>query len=1374
MHGHSLASISDSSKDVSRLKFNIGELLSQQEKLIELILLTRQAIGLYDYLINSSLTEEAYLLKSQENELEKKAKEISNYRQQLLQMIVGDTSEIEKEVEVLDKIIALVLKNQKNIMEKKKAKQQSAENKSQEIKILNKKIVILKKILNKYRQTLEKKSVLSNRDQIKLADCMGWSENQIRACSAVLNKSNEKKSFLFGLIEYSGSSFFSKLNENVLKSHIKIKIKSIKFEKEILEESVKDKHKTIEEIEFDIQSNAAVFDAFLNFRQDYERHDEINKELEIINQQKRDFKELFKGMNDGNMDHLQAKKNPKKNFSRSNIPANDETIDIEKELALYKEKNQANINFLTSLERDLQLFEEKLHVETKGITSFKPIVINMVSEIQKKKMEIERAMRVLVAGNRCLSKLEKYIKKSREMTAKCDACLSKSLSTSFHCDVNDNFSSQEKKLKKITKEVAVFKKEIVDRTSDIVILLNDLSLLKEELSINVVADNGNDLVSKINKELDAIEKRLNVKKTKLEEKVESSERHVNNLYDERKKHDDLIRVKKATENFYKNLESFENLETILNDLSVVQVNIKPDDLLTIYGKIFNRVSQLNSLSINSCNLLIDSFEKFIQDYITQTSTGTQFTHQSTIAILKSLQKLHLLQISPLIEEQFSRLVFKDKNNGNKKNTISDLLICAQFGLNVSAKIQDVVDKHYLVRDDVENLSLICDMCEEHKNSENHIPLETRQCLSGKRRDYQRAEWEQQLRSSNNMNALITCFANNDRLLSNDLNTLLLYGSLFKRAAELYHSKAFHKKQDISCLFHSFKKFLFVYIPDSKNASSQHAAIIDILRSIVKFNMDLPDDIKIKLETLLRFEHVSFLNPKLGDEFLVCARTGINIQGIIKQLADMNKGALPLSSHSLDVAEWIFACYLHDANYPEDRIHRDYIQQLFVQIENIYKGLMSGFESSSSRNEILKQMLLSQKNGRFGLDLKSASDARYILQAAAFYCYEFTDAKIKEYLVDLLKMNNTTQVSAEQTSLYEVLGENLREVPNITICLEHKDLWLLDAFNPDILLTNTKTNKQIDIEYDGLQSHYYLNPDFSRSVVRIREDRARDAALRANDIQVRRFNVYDLKNFNGKLNSQCELNKFINEVKCEAMPQIKIMNRQGMQDKRDYRYQSISNLPLHDQTRDSSKQNAKIQTYPSGHQTRLPNENQIFIPSSYQAYLAQQAYAYQNMPPQAYPAYAYQYAQQQTYPYPYGYYQNMISPYSYTQNGEYADDFSSYGDYPGNPYENYIDPAMHYPAQSYYEETEFAEGDEYQTYLNEASMQHESALKQSRSQQNPTMIHEIRPSSLPVLPNVSQSHHTLYGQRSIQTRTICSLLQDEVFDIKDTKQQSAKN
>jgi hypothetical protein len=83
-------------------------------------------------------------------------------------------------------------------------------------------------------------------------------------------------------------------------------------------------------------------------------------------------------------------------------------------------------------------------------------------------------------------------------------------------------------------------------------------------------------------------------------------------------------------------------------------------------------------------------------------------------------------------------------------------------------------------------------------------------------------------------------------------------------------------------------------------------------------------------------------------------------------------------------------------------------------------------------------------------------------------------------------------------------------------------------------------------------------------------------------------------------------------------------------------------------------------------------------------------------------------------YRYNYYQTTTS-----QSHYYSDD---------HPYKNVTDSAIVYPVQP------------------------ASVLTQSTTRQNPTIMHVSRASSWSKLPNLSQSLRTLFGKKSIQTKS----------------------
>lgn len=615
----------------------------------------------------------------------------------------------------------------------------------------------------------------------------------------------------------------------------------------------------------------------------------------------------------------------------------------------------------------------------------------------------------------------------------------------------------------------------------------------------------------------------------------------------RSDHEARIKHTKLLSEFILKLDTYAAIDDLLGDFNPLSTNMECNaESFSIYLKALTKIHALSSAGVKFGHIhlakLVAAFEGFIAAYTTKIKAD-ESSHKQTLSVLEILVAMNIRLTDGALQDLAKLLDLR--RSGNK--AADAVLLCARSGMNVGQMTLDLAAAIPLSADklkDVDTLLGVCELCgvQDEKTAASPgskaVPFKAFRLLGDAKtaiikmqrmKDVQAAIAV--IKKCTQMGEIIPAFNSIKSSMPNDFHTLEIYNAIFQKIRDLYKAGKYTRHtDDIGPVISAFNVFLGAYKPLPTDMSAQHRLVVYILNYLNDIQLDFNKTIKERLASLLVFNHIGHATNQVFNDFLVCACAGVNIRDSVPVF--VNTVLSKITTPKSDLVQLLYACYIHDANAePDERIPADIIDKIFGSIQQIYGQEMS--KSGSRHNAhgaVFNKMLFTSSNQRYdGGALKESHDVRVILQAASFYKHKLDD-KLGKYLDLLLSMNDNSTISPDQQRLFEILKAKFSDCPDIEIGIEKR---LFGCFGADILLTNRKTGKQIDVELDGVTFHYYISPRFTviQPLKLMREDSARDMAMYNNQVRVERFTPRD---FAGDILSG-RLDGFIREMRAIAGP-----------------------------------------------------------------------------------------------------------------------------------------------------------------------------------------------------------------------------------------------
>ncbi len=586
------------------------------------------------------------------------------------------------------------------------------------------------------------------------------------------------------------------------------------------------------------------------------------------------------------------------------------------------------------------------------------------------------------------------------------------------------------------------------------------------------------------------------------EMVEKQQYIVRSLESANTAHQNRLKHQRVIEKFKKNLDGYKSAADLLKDFSVFAGVMLPcDDSIALFGRVLTKLNDMKK-SVASLSTELDCATKFIVSLL------DRYNDRRVVSSLKSNESLiSILRILNLhnIKLQENTLTIARKLLDFSKNypVISDdLLVCAQAGIDINHCLAELIKSKVVLEWRTDDVEKLLHAITKNKGVDSQIVKNLEDILSKMKSERNGNEYEfnanlfaKQIENCVNMHDLLIVFRKHKDLLHANIQSMNLFADIFRKITQLYQAQCYVKQNDdIAEIMHEFNAHIFAFGPAEQDKLALHNATISIIGSLNLLHIAITPELKAKLQESLQID-LLFLHAKdqVCKHIFVCAKMGIDIKDAVTKLMKMVDMGTMLRRG--DLAMLLFSCYMHDANCGPG--------QTLIDPENI-KAIFAAINQANIKTN--NKACLFYRDGVSSY--RGVDDARCLLFAEAFYRSKL-DTRLHNDLSKMIKdegENNTS--SPKQLELYEILKNAFKDDANIEIKLEG---IVLDCLHADIRIVNKMTGKIYDIEYDGIEFHYYKQSNFEpvRPLVLIRENNARDKMLQSHGIEVFRLTFDDL-------------------------------------------------------------------------------------------------------------------------------------------------------------------------------------------------------------------------------------------------------------------------
>ncbi|HLB42494.1 MAG TPA: hypothetical protein VJN02_06540 [Gammaproteobacteria bacterium] len=723
-------------------------------------------------------------------------------------------------------------------------------------------------------------------------------------------------------------------------------------------------------------------------------------------------------------------------------------------------------------------------------------IVEQISSRQCTEKDLQENINRFALNEKYKKDLENLIKeaaligKSQELTSKEIADLD------FSWNIDSDFETQNKKLETLIN--ACNQLSNCSILTDISIITTKANALKDQMN----GDYQNHIPTKIEPFIKILDKKitaLSENNDKLLNAIRHEQFKLIEIEEEKNRHMALLCYHHTLSSCHEKISTLSNPSMIVNECNKIIERLGIDDeSLKIIIKICERIVLISHTNTHRLvdNKQLKTFtkniESFIENYLA--NFQNQISHPDIFLILMAVAKINGIN---LLKNNFVKRIIPLINFNQSTSPVDDIEICAALKINIEEFIHEVSEKKYDDLLDEEKLRRLIAVCQEQNipGDEHHLEEKLEYCLIQR--------YMRNLNPIKNMGELIVLFNELTGTIKiiNNYDMLLALEATFRKIYFLYKKENKRVKNSINNIMSIFHDVLLgCSREDGHNASSQHQTLIIILQQLNNIPIDLSMDNKILIMNFLCFEHKKNQDEpsSISDQLLVCARAGLDIKQTV--VAICNQSFI----NQLDtagIAKLIFACYLHDANskLEENRIPQNLIKCFLNRANDLYSCV------NKSDSEIIQKMLYANQKDKFSnLALREVEFATYLVQAAAYYQYEF-DEKTETSLFNLIHLNDEKTISPLQEQLFNFLKEQLKGYNHLEIILEKT---LVGGISADIYIRDTITGKQFDVELDGRDYHFYKNLDFSPSDRQLYKNIARDETLKKHGYMILRMTKED--------------------------------------------------------------------------------------------------------------------------------------------------------------------------------------------------------------------------------------------------------------------------
>lgn len=829
---------------------------------------------------------------------------------------------------------------------------------------------------------------------------------------------------------------------------------------------------------------------------------------------------------------------------------NSKNKQINDEISKLKKLNLENM--LASLKKDRESLLKsitKLNEHIAELDALNVLIVEGIKENKLKEIKLnENKEKDLVLSKKLTSKLTSLSEKQEQLSSRLKTIITLSI-----WDKNKSFEMQDKmfqkicknlesdfdildtiniEIQKISQEFTDLKNKIKDEYTIIPLdLKNQLNLIQNQLSaVKKKQDLIDNVYSEQKREIHALAISHNERRVECEYQGMITS-YLRLLPDEGKSTNIIREFHKIVSKLKIEKQSLDLFSETFKYLILLQANLK------------NESQQQFS---NELSIIIEDFESFLEKFFDKRGENCQSD------ILKIIDRLNnaKIQLSSSIKGLISKYIHFD-NDQNIDFIIDSIQICQKAQIDVNKHISCLASSNAFR---LEQLNKIIDICIAQGISESDNPIDD----SISEKNYRALLTK---RDSIYINMFYRNLAKitDVRSVDSELKGLLsrlsefskksvillpVFVKVFDKIEKISDDSVFMKKpkseKNIRAILEEFSKYLDQYQVDEINASSQHKNLIFILNSFNKMRIFFDTYTRNQIESLLCFEHVFNIDDKyISESFVTCARMGISIK---KSISSITPSFITrLNKH--DLANMLFACYLHDANSNSTgHVSKEIVNALFKRSDELFllEAAKNHQDSNRTKANIVKHMLMSDDRFGNGNEVRDVKLYRYLLQSAYYYKYDL-NKKTLNYLLQFINLNTTVIVSKPQEYLYLYLKFVLND-PDIELHLEKQVTAGLPA---DIVIINNRTKQSFVVEYDGLAYHSYLDADFSITGKPLRENVAHDVLLNNYDYTVLRVTTTDFHydtmqvvdkdkldedDFNNHFHINYRLMEFINLVK----------------------------------------------------------------------------------------------------------------------------------------------------------------------------------------------------------------------------------------------------
>lgn len=345
-----------------------------------------------------------------------------------------------------------------------------------------------------------------------------------------------------------------------------------------------------------------------------------------------------------------------------------------------------------------------------------------------------------------------------------------------------------------------------------------------------------------------------------------------------------------------------------------------------------------------------------------------------------------------------------------------------------------------------------------------------------------------------------------------LGELNLLNVVFSRLLSLYKDGC--DTSDIAIVINAFEECMATLVTNKVDAPKEiHSSLLSILNCITEFDIALSEKVILSINQLIRFDLVMHTQDAnmVCREVRRCAYLGIDVKKSIETLVNdqsnqWHDGFLT-RCHFGELSYLLLSCFMHDATGALDdkgKVSVEVILRLFQAAEERYE--------SSRLNELSAYCFASDKDKRACGELNINRYLSYILQAAAYYKYQFNRITVDDGVSPYT--SGDVHVSRAQNRLFLYLKDCFELYQNVTVEQEKEIQLGQFKVSPDILISVQSSHKtyHFAVEYDGLHVHFYNNSQFERQLDHSkRQYLAKDVLFKKYHIEVVRFNYMDKHN-----------------------------------------------------------------------------------------------------------------------------------------------------------------------------------------------------------------------------------------------------------------------